>query len=271
MSNVAIITGAGSGFGLELAKRLIAKDWIVYAADIDKDAMQRAAGLGARPLQFDVTSDEQVFAGVEKVISETGRVDLMVANAGFGHFSSVEETAPEKVRALFEVNVFGVERSIRAVLPQMRKQGSGRILITASVVAHVSLVGLGWYAATKHAIRAVANALRQEVKALGIKVSVIEPGTVKTNFDAVAFGHLRDSRTIQDYDAVMTGFNKWLGGLYRNSPGPNQVVKTMFRAATAKNPKPIYPASWDVRVLKFVFLGFGRRITDAVVLWLAKR
>lgn len=271
MSNVAIITGAGSGFGLELSKKLLAKDWIVYAADIDKAALERAATFGARPLQFDVTSDKQVTDGVAKVIKETGRVDLMVANAGFGTFASVEETTPERVRALFEVNVFGVERSIRAVLPQMRKQGSGRILITASVVATVSLVGLGWYAATKHAVRAVANALRQEVKALGIKVSVIEPGTVRTNFDQVAFGHLRDSRTIDDYDTVMTGFNKWLGGLYRNSPGPDQVVKTMVRAATAKNPKPIYPASWDVRVLKFVFLGFGRRITDAAVLWLAKR
>lgn len=270
MSNVAIITGAGSGFGLELSKKLLEKDWIVYAADIDKDALARAAEFGARPLQFDVTSDDQVNAGVAKVIAETGRVDLMVANAGFGHFSSIEETSPEKVRALFEVNVFGVERCVRAVLPQMRKQRSGRILMTASVVAHVSLIGLGWYAATKHAVRAVANALRQEVHALGIKVSVIEPGTVRTNFDQVAFGHLRDSRTINDYDQVMNGFNKWLGGLYRNSPGPKQVVKTMFRAATAKNPKPIYPASWDVRALKFVFLGFGRRITDAVVLWLAK-
>jgi NAD(P)-dependent dehydrogenase (short-subunit alcohol dehydrogenase family) len=271
MSNVAIITGAGSGFGLELSKKLLAKDWIVYAADIDKVALEKAATFGARPLLFDVTSDKQVTAGVAKVIKETGRVDLMVANAGFGHFSSVEETSPEKVRALFEVNVFGVERCVRAVLPQMRKQGSGRILMTASVVATVSLVGLGWYAATKHAIRAMANALRQEVKALGIKVSVIEPGTVRTNFDQVAFGHLRDSRTIGDYDKVMNGFNKWLGGLYRNSPGPKQVVKTMFRAATASNPKPIYPASWDVRVLKFVFLVFGRRVTDAAVLWLAKR
>ena len=270
MSKVAIITGAGSGFGLELSKRLIAKDWIVYAADIDTAALERIALLGARPLQFDVTNDDQVSSGVHKVIADTGRVDLMVANAGFGNFASVEETTPEKVRALFEVNVFGVERCIRAVLPQMRKQRSGRILITASVVAHVSLVGLGWYAATKHSVRAVANALRQEVKALGIKVSVIEPGTVRTNFDQVAFGHLRDSRTISDYDPVMSGFNKWLGGLYRNSPGPNQVVKTMVRAATSKNPKPIYPASWDVRALKFVFLGFGRKVTDAVVLWLAK-
>lgn len=270
MSNVAIITGAASGFGFELSKKLLAKGYVVYATDKDEVALGAIAEHGAKTIVMDVTSDKDVESAIARVIQESGQVDLLVANAGFGNFASVEETTPERVRALFEVNVFGVERCIRAVLPQMRKQGSGRILMTASVVAHVSLVGLGWYSATKHSVRAVANALRQEVKALGIKVSVIEPGTVRTNFDQVAFGHLRDSRTISDYDAVMTGFNKWLGGLYRNSPGPNQVVKTMVKAATAKNPRPIYPASWDVRLLKFVFYVFGRRITDGVVLWLAK-
>ncbi len=270
MSNVAIITGAGSGFGLDLSKELVQRGWIVYATDKDEAALSKPAALGAKTLRMDVTSDSDVQSAVQRVIQTEGRVDLMVANAGFGNFASIEETTPEKVRALFEVNVFGVERCIRAVLPQMRAQRSGRILMTASVVAHVSLVGLGWYAATKHAVRSIANALRQEVKALGIKVSVIEPGTVRTNFDQVAFGHLRDSRSISDYDSVMNGFNKYLGGLYRNSPGPKQVVKTMVRAATAKNPRPIYPASWDVKALKFVFYAFGRRIVDSVVLWLAK-
>lgn len=270
MSNVAIITGAGSGFGLELAKQLVARGWVVYATDKDEAALDNPKAFGAKAIRMDVTSDSDVAKAVGQVIKAEGRIDLMVANAGFGNFASIEETTQEKVRALFEVNVFGVERCIRAVLPQMRKQRSGRILMTASVVAHVSLVGLGWYAATKHSVRAIANALRQEVKALGIKVSVIEPGTVRTNFDSVAFGHLRDSRSISDYDKVMEGFNKYLGGLYRHSPGPKQVVKTMVRAATAKNPRPIYPASWDVRALKFVFYGFGRRIVDSFVLWLAR-
>ena len=190
MSNVAIITGAGSGFGLDLSKELLSRGWIVYSTDKDESALETPKSLGAKTIRMDVTSDQDVESAVNQVISAEGRIDLMVANAGFGNFASIEETTPEKVRALFEVNVFGVERCIRAVLPQMRKQRSGRILMTASVVAHVSLVGLGWYAATKHSVRAVANALRQEVRSLGIKVSVIEPGTVRTNFDSVAFGHL---------------------------------------------------------------------------------
>ncbi|MFM1950763.1 MAG: hypothetical protein RL418_450, partial [Actinomycetota bacterium] len=163
MSNVAIITGAASGFGLGLAKELVAKGWVVYATDRDSAAVEKTKEFGAIPYRVDV-------------------------NAGFGNFSSIEETTSEEVRKLFEVNVFGVENSIRAVLPQMRKQRSGRIIMTTSVVAHVSLVGLGWYSATKQAIKSVANALRQETKWLGIKVTTVEPGTSKTGFGSVAFG-----------------------------------------------------------------------------------
>ena len=153
MSNVAIITGAGSGFGLGLAKKLLSEDWIVYGADISPDGLALLKAIGARPLKVNVTSDSQVAAGVKKVIKEQGRIDVLVANAGYGTFSSVEETSSEQVRAIFDVNVFGVERFVKAVLPQMRKQGSGRIIATTSVVAHVSLVGLGWYSGTKHAVR----------------------------------------------------------------------------------------------------------------------
>jgi NADP-dependent 3-hydroxy acid dehydrogenase YdfG len=271
MSNVAIITGAASGFGFELSKKLLALGWVVYATDLNREALAAIAEHGAIPVKLDVTLNADFDRVVKKVIKDQNRIDLMVANAGFGSFSAVEETSPEKVRQLFEVNVFGVERSIRAVLPQMRKQRSGRIILVTSVVATVSMAGLGWYAATKHAVKAVANALRHEVKDLGIKITVVEPGTVKTGFDAVAFNNLKESRELGDYDKIMAGSGKWLGKLYKASPGPKQVVKKMLHAATAKNPAPIYPASWDVRALKVVFNLFGRRVTDSVILWLAKR
>jgi NAD(P)-dependent dehydrogenase (short-subunit alcohol dehydrogenase family) len=270
MSNVAIITGAASGFGLGLAKELCAKGWIVYATDRDSVAVEQTKTFGAIPRRLDVTRTEDITAVVQEAIADQGKIDLLVANAGFGNFSSIEETSTEEVRKLFDVNVFGVEKCIRAVLPQMRRQRSGRILITTSVVAHVSLVGLGWYAATKHAIKALANALRQETAWLGIKVSTIEPGTSKTGFGAVAFGLLESGREFSDYDKVMAGLNKWLGGLYRVSPGPNKVIAKMVRAATAKNPKAHYPASWDVRVLKLLFYVLPKRFLDWFVLFLAK-
>jgi NADP-dependent 3-hydroxy acid dehydrogenase YdfG len=259
MSNVAIITGAGSGFGLGLAKELTERGWVVYATDRDSVALEKAKEFGAITRRMDVTDRADVDAVVK------------VANAGYGNFSSVEETTPEEVRRIFEVNVFGVENSIRAVLPQMRKQRSGRIIMTTSVVGHVSLVGLGWYAATKHAVKAVANALRQETRWLGIRVSTVEPGTSKTGFGAVAFGLLETGRAVGDYDKVMAGLNKWLGGLYRISPGPDKTIKTMLKAATARRPRAHYPVSWDVRALKLVFYIMPRSWLDGFVLWLAKR
>jgi len=271
MSKVAIITGAGSGFGLGLTKKLMAAGWVVYGADISATGLETLKALGANPLKLDVTDKKSVTAGVAKVIEEQNRIDLLVANAGFGRFSAVEETSSEQVRAIFEVNVFGVESCIKAVLPQMRAQGSGRIVSTTSVVGHVSLVGLGWYSATKHAIKAMSNALRQEVRHLGIKVSTVEPGTSKTGFGAVAFGELEGSRSLSDYDGVMRGLNKWLGGLYRISPGPDHIVKKMFRASTSKRPRAHYPASWDVRAFKAVFYLLPSSWFDRIVLWLAKR
>jgi NAD(P)-dependent dehydrogenase (short-subunit alcohol dehydrogenase family) len=271
LNKVVLITGGGSGFGRGLAKELVTAGWTVYAADKNAKAAKATSEFGAIPLTMDVTSDASVKAGVKKVIREQKQIDLLVANAGFGNFSSVEETTPEQVREIFEVNLFGIERCIREVLPQMRKQGSGRIIMTTSVVAHVSLVGLGWYSATKHAVKAVANALRQEVRHLGIHVSTVEPGTSKTGFGPIAFGLLEDGRAYSEYDGVMRGLNKWLGGLYRISPGPNKTVYKMLQAATAHKPKAHYPVSWDVRALKLVFYVMPRRWLDGFVLWLAKR
>ncbi len=270
MNQVAVITGAASGFGLELSKSLQSKGWIVYGADKNKTALKSLEALGIKTLVMDVTSETQVNNGINKVIKAENRIDLVVANAGYGGFAGIEDLSHEAVRQMFEVNVFGVDRTIRAALPQMRKQRSGRIIVTASVVAHVSLVGLGWYAATKHAVEAMANALRQEVKPLGIKVSVIEPGTVKTGFGKVAFDHLNEYRGIKDYEQVIRGFDNYLGGMYRMSPGPAKVLRAMEKAALSKRPRPIYPASWDVRALKFVFYALPRSWVDGFVLWLAK-
>jgi len=271
MTQVGFITGGASGFGLELSKKLVGLGWTIYAADKDAKAVAQTKDFGAVPVTLDVTDAKKTKAAVDKVIKQEGRLDLMVANAGFGNFSTVEEMTSEQVQQIFAVNVFGAEACIRAALPQMRKQRSGRILITTSVVAHVSLAGLGWYSGTKHTMKAVANALRQEVRELGIYVSTIEPGTSKTGFGSVAFGLLESGRSVTEYDTVMRGVNKWLGGMYRISPGPEKVVNKMLKAATSPKPRAHYPASWDVRALKLVFYLMPRRWLDGFILWLAKR
>ena len=116
MSKVALITGAGSGFGLGLAKELRSLGWVVYAADKNADAAKKTAEFGAIPMKMDVTNDKDVQSGVAKIIKAQGQIDLLVANAGYGNFSSVEETTSEQVHGIFDVNFFGVERSILSLI-----------------------------------------------------------------------------------------------------------------------------------------------------------
>ena len=267
---VALITGAASGFGRDLALELNSRGFLVIAADINRERLKELKPLGIHTELLDVSKQAEVDRVFAKVAKSQGRIDVLVANAGFVNFGSIEETSPEAVRRMFEVNLFGVERCIRAALPLMRAQGAGRILVTTSIVSHVSLAGLGWYAATKHAARAMANALRNEVRWLGIRVSLIEPGTSKTGFDSVAFGALQETGAIADYGNIMTGFERRLRLLYRLSPGTKKTVRAMVHASTAQRPRAVYPASWDVRALKLVFYGLPRSWADALILALAK-
>ena len=267
---VALITGAASGFGRDLALELNGRGFLVIATDIDGKRLKELRPVGIQTEALDVTDQSAIDRVFSKLAKKHGRLDVLVANAGFGNFGSIEETGVEAVRRMFEVNLFGVERCIRAALPLMREQRSGRILVTTSIVSHVSLAGLGWYAATKHAARAMANALRNEVRWLGIRVSLIEPGTSKTGFDSVAFRALAGTRAIADYGDVMTGFERRLRLLYRLSPGTKKTVRAMVHAATARRPRAVYPASWDVRALKLVFYGLPRTWSDALILALAK-
>ena len=267
---VALITGAASGFGRDLALELSGRGFHVVATDINGSRLADLKALGIQTEVLDVTKQADIDRVFSKVQKQLGRLDVLVANAGFGNFGSIEETSPEAVRRMFEVNLFGVERCVRAALPIMRSRANGRILITTSIVSHVSLAGLGWYAATKHAARAMANALRNEVRWLGIRVSLIEPGTSKTGFDSVAFGALDDASAIGDYRRVMTGFERRLRLLYRLSPGTRKTVRAMVHASTAKQPRAVYPASWDVRGLKLFFYGLPRSWSDSLILALAK-
>ena len=267
---VALITGAASGFGRDLALELSGRGFHVVATDINGSRLADLKALGIQTEVLDVTKQADIDRVFSKVQKQLGRLDVLVANAGFGNFGSIEETSPEAVRRMFEVNLFGVERCVRAALPIMRSRANGRILVTTSIVSHVSLAGLGWYAATKHAARAMANALRNEVRWLGIRVSLIEPGTSKTGFDSVAFGALDDASAIGDYRRVMAGFERRLRLLYRLSPGTKKTVRAMVHASTAKRPRAVYPASWDVRGLKLFFYGLPRSWSDSLILALAK-
>ena len=263
---VVLVVGASSGFGELAARKLLDLGHSVYASARRVDRMAELKKLGAKLIAMDVTDNDTVVAGVNRVIEEQGRIDAVMANAGYGAYGMIESIPMDEVQYQYDVNVFGVGRTIKAVLPQMRQQKSGRIIISASVASHVSAAGAGWYASTKHAVKAIADALRQEVRDLGIDVVLIEPGVVKTGFDEVAFSALDKIVHPDDYKRLVRGFRRTMENAYQNSPGPENTAEAMVEAATAKKPKTRYRTTKDAKMLPLASGLVSDRRLDGLVL-----
>lgn len=165
---VVLITGTASGIGKATAELLIEEGHIVYGGDIQFEKNRYLDGIGGHSLDMDVTDTAMIKAGVEKIIQEQGRIDVLVNNAGFGVYAPVEITTERDMRYQFEVNVFGVANVTRAVLPYMRPQRSGKIINISSMGGKIYMPLGAWYHATKHAIEGWSDCLRLELKAFKI-------------------------------------------------------------------------------------------------------
>ena len=189
MSRVWLITGASSGFGRALTEAAVARGDTVVAAARHTGALDDL--VSAHPDQIDaVTLDVTDIAAVGRVMNDViarhGRVDVLVNNAGRTHIGAVEETTDAELRALFDVHLFGPAALIRAVLPQLRKQGSGAIVQLSSMGGQLSFAGFGAYSATKFALEGLSEALAAEVAPFGIRVLIVEPGSFRTSLFAAA-------------------------------------------------------------------------------------
>ena len=178
-AQIVLVTGASSGFGRAIAQRLHERGYRVYGTSrlgSDKNAV-------AWPLlQMDVNDKGSVEAAVAQLVAAEGRIDALVNNAGFGIAGAIEDTSDEEALSQLETNFFGTHRVCRAVLPHMRKQGSGRIINVSSLAGLVAVPFQAFYCASKHAIEAYTEALRMEVRPFGIQVSMVEPGDFATSF-----------------------------------------------------------------------------------------
>lgn len=270
-TDTVLVVGASSGFGAGVATVLLERGYTVYAAGRRLDRMQTLAARGAQVLRMDVTDAASVDAGVERIIAAQGRLDHVYANAGYGSYGMIESVSLEEIRRQYDVNVFGVGRVVQAVLPHMRSQRRGRIIITASVASHVAIAGMGWYASTKHALDGVATALRQEVAHLGIDVVVIEPGMVQTEFDSVALDTLKKTDHPEAYHRLVTGFRRFMEAGYARGPGPERTVAAMVHAATARRPRRVYRTTMDARTLPWLRTLLGGRLFYGIYLAWARR
>ncbi|QBC30652.1 oxidoreductase [Pandoraea sp. XY-2] len=234
---VALVTGASSGIGQATAQRLADAGYTVFGTS------RRAALTGQRSfemLTLDVTSDESVAAVVNEVIRQAGRIDVLVNNAGFGVApAGAEESSIEQARSIFDTNFFGVVRMTRAVIPHMRQQRSGRIVNIGSVLGFVPMPFGALYAATKHAIEGYSESLDHELRAWGIRVSVIEPAYTKTPFDA---NFLEPDAKLDAYREARTVVSNRVNEVMATATEPRVVADVVLRAAVAARPKLRYPA-----------------------------
>src|SRR5437773_11556216 len=233
----ALVTGASSGIGAATAERLAMAGYKVYGTS------RRGARAGQRSfdmLPLDVTSDASVDAAVSDVMRLEGRIDLLVNNAGFGVApAGAEESSIEQARSIFETNFFGMVRMTRAVVPHMRRQGSGRIINIGSVLGFLPMPYGALYAATKHAVEGYSESLDYELRTRGIRVSVIEPAYTKTHFDA---NLLEPDAKLDEYREVRALLDKVLKEVMATADEPTVVADVVLEAAIADRPKLRYVA-----------------------------
>ena len=237
-----LITGASSGIGFDAAKTLARQGHRVYAAARRVALMAPLEPLGVQILNMDVTDEASMRQGVDTVLQAEGRIDVLINNAGYGYLGAIENVTMEEARRQVEVNLFGLARLTQLVLPQMRKQGKGRIINTSSVAGKMVFYMGGWYNVTKYAVEAFSDALRIETKPFGIDVVMIEPGAIKTDWGHIAARHLKESSAGTPYEAAGTQWADNMDWFYTTnllSP-PSTIAKAISRAVNCRHPKARY-------------------------------
>ena len=235
IQRVALVTGASSGIGKATAELLARNNYYVFAIARRMDRLEQMRSDHIEPIYLDVTDAEAIRASVDHVISTKGRIDVLVNNAAFGQLGAIECVSMEAARHQFDVNVFGYARFMQAVLPHMREQKSGSIVNIASALGRMAIPGFGWYAASKYAIEALSESLRGEVLKFGIKVVVIAPGLIHTEFVAKEFKLLSTVSHPPVYQKLLAGLHRLLAGEPK-APGPEIIAKAVLHAVTTSTP-----------------------------------
>jgi short-subunit dehydrogenase len=243
-----LITGASSGFGLTTARLLSENGYRVFGTSRDPTKLKEVPAK-VEMLRLDINSDESVGACVNSLLEKTGgKVDVLVNNAGFVLYGAVEEASMEEAKAQLETNLFGAVRMIKAVLPTMRKQKSGCIINIGSLAGYVALPFQGYYATSKFALEGLTESLRHEVRSMGIKVSIVEPGFFKTNIA----GATRDTKTnIADYEGAKKRVDSAMSEREGGAQDPILVAKTVIKIIQTEKPKLHYPVGREKSSLLF--------------------
>jgi NAD(P)-dependent dehydrogenase (short-subunit alcohol dehydrogenase family) len=262
-SKAVLITGCSTGIGRATAERLAGSGHNVYATARRLESIADLEGKGCKLLALDVTDEESMKAAVAAVEQAEGAVGALVNNAGYSQSGAIEDVPMEQVRRQFETNVFGLIRMCQLALPGMRRQGYGRIVNLSSMGGKLVFPGGGIYHATKHAVEAISDALRFEVRGFGVGVSIIEPGLITTQFGETAVGSIdatSDGGAYAEFNKSVADLtaSAYEGPMARLGAGPEAVARAIERAIDSRRPKPRYVITASARVM----LGIRRLVPD---------
>ncbi len=266
MAKVILITGASAGIGKAAAKLLVSKGHTVYGAARRVDKMQDLKALGVKLLEMDVTIEDSMVKGVNEILQNEKRIDVLVNNAGYGSYGSLEEVPISEAKYQFEVNIFGLARLTQLVLPTMRAQHSGTIINISSIGGKIGEPHGVWYHATKFAVEGLSDSLRMELKQFGVDVVVIEPGAIKTEWTEIARQNLLKVSGNGPYKSLAQKHAKMFENADNMGSDPIVIAKAIDEAISARHPKTRYARGGGAKPILFVRKVLSDRMFDSFFL-----
>ena len=267
-----LISGCSSGIGAATAETLVRAGHTVYATARRTETLAGLEALGCHALALDVTSEDSMIAAVKAVEADHGKVGTLINNAGYGEYGPIEEADLDRVRTMFETNVFGLARLTQLVLPAMRRSRSGRIVNIGSMGGRITFPVGGFYHASKYAVEAISDALRVEVKPFGIDVILVEPGLIRTNFESRVNESLDMGIPPHGEDTAYTDLlaanDKSTASGYANdfmTTSPEAVAAVILRAVESARPRSRYVVTSAAKALINLRRFGGDRVWDATM------
>ncbi len=262
-TKTVLITGASGGIGRDVVDYFYSKNWKIIATARNISQLEKIANENIVVLKLDVTNANDIENIGTYITKNSIEIDVLVNNAGYGQFGTIEETSIDLARAQFETNVFGLAALTQKIIPYMRKQGFGRIINVSSIAGKTSMPGGGWYAASKFAVEAISDSIRWETQKFGIKVSIIEPGPIKTDFGTNVGKN------------IVAPENSPYGNLLKNllqssadikGGSIEECVKTIYMAASDRKTKNRYLVTKQARIIKLLISFLPSKLVDRFVI-----
>lgn len=251
--------------GMDFALRLIAEGYMVYGAARRADKMGAIEAEGGKAIILDVTDDASMVAGVDRIIQEQGRIDVLINNAGYGQFGALEDVPMEEGRRQMETNLIGPARLTQLCLPHMRARKFGKIFNISSIGGKFATPLGGWYHASKHALEGYSDALRNEVRQFGVDVIVIEPGAIESEWAGIAADEAERYSGQGVYAGMVAKFRKWQSG-DRKEPPPRVISDLIVKALKANQPATRYHGGGSAGLLLSMRRRMSDRMFDEVVM-----